>query len=333
MDLKTNYMGLELKNPLVASSSPLTKELDGFKKLEDVGVGAIVCHSIFEEQITQEARELDLSLEQGTDSFAESLSYFPQPSEFKVGPDEYLDLIRKAKEQLSIPIIGSLNGHTSGGWVDYAKKIQDAGADALELNVFFLPVNVETTPDDVERNYEDIVNAVKSNVGIPVAVKIAPYFSATANMIRCFDQMGVDGIVMFNRFYQPDINLETLEIEPSVLFSTSYDLRLPLRWIAFLYSNVKASLAATSGIHTAEDVIKVIMAGADIAMMCSAFLKNGPSHAGKVLADVETWMEQKGYESLKSMKGVLSQKKCANPEAYERANYMKVLNSYSLINK
>jgi len=327
MDLRTKYMGMDLKNPVVASASPLTKDLDGFKRLEDAGAGAIVCHSIFEEQILREARELDITLEQGSESFAEALSYFPLASEFKVGPEEYLNLIARAKSQLSIPIIGSLNGHTNGGWVSYAKKIQEAGADAIEMNIFFLPVNSETTPDDVEESYENIVNAVREHVGIPVAVKIAPYFSAIPNMVKCFDQTGVDGIVLFNRFYQPDINLETLEIEPSVVFSSSYELRLPLRWIALLRSSVRASLAASSGIHEAEDVIKVLMAGADVAMMCSALLKNGPEHVAKVLKDMAIWMENKGYASVDVLKGTLSQKKCAHPEAYERANYMRVLNS------
>lgn len=327
MDLKTTYMGIELKNPVMASASPLTKDLENFKLLEDSGVSAIVCHSIFEEQITQEAQELDMSLTQGTDSFAEALSYFPAATEFKVGPEEYLDIIRKAKGQLSIPVIGSLNGHTNGGWVDYAKQIEEAGADAVELNIFFLPTKVSTTPDDVESNYEDIIKAVKSNVKIPVAVKLAPYFSALANMVKCLDGLDVNGVVMFNRFYQPDINLDTLDVEPNVLFSTSYDLRLPLRWIAILYSNIRASLAATSGIHEAEDVVKAIMAGADVAMMCSALLKNGPQHAAKVVSGLEAWMDKKGYDSVQSMKGILSQQKCAHPESYARANYMKVLNS------
>jgi len=329
MDLKTEYMGMVLKNPVVASASPLTKDLDGFKQLEDAGAGAIVCHSMFEEQILREAKELELSLEQGAESFAEALSYFPTASEIKVGPEEYLNLIARAKSRISVPIIGSLNGYTNGGWVNYAKKIQEAGADAIELNIFFLPVNSETTPDDVEENYENIVNAVKEHIGIPVAVKVAPYFSALPNMIKCFDQTGVDGIVLFNRFYQPDINLETLEIEPSVLFSSPYDLRLPLRWIALLSPSVKASLAASSGIHDAGDVIKAIMAGADVAMMCSALLKNGPEHITTVLTDMEAWMAKKGYASVDAMKGILSQKKCAHPAAYERANYMKVLNSIS----
>jgi dihydroorotate dehydrogenase (fumarate) len=328
MDLTTRYMGLNLKNPLVAAASPLTKEEGNFKKLEDAGIGAIVCHSIFEEQITNEAAELDNSLMQGTESYAEALNYFPESAEFKLGPEEYLGMIRKAKAQVAVPIIASLNGHTQGGWVDYAKKIEQAGADAIELNIYFLAAKVNTTPDDVESNYEAIVRSVKENVNIPVAVKVSPYFSAVANMVGCLDQAGADGIVLFNRFYQPDINLETLDVEPNVLLSTSYELRLPLRWLAILYGQVKASLAATSGIHTAEDVVKAVMAGADVAMLCSVLLKNGMGHTAKILKELEAWMQAHDYESVKEMKGIMSQQKCAHPEAFERANYMKVLNSY-----
>jgi len=328
MDLTTKYMGLNLKNPLVAAASPLTKEEGNFRKLEDAGIGAIVCHSIFEEQITQEAAELDNSLMQGTESYAEALSYFPASAEFKLGPDEYLGMIRKAKAQVTVPIIASLNGHTQGGWVDYAKKIEEAGADAIELNVYFLAAKINTTPDDVESNYEAIVRSVKENVNIPVAVKVSPYFSALANMAGCLDQAGADGIVLFNRFYQPDINVETLDVEPNVLLSTSYELRLPLRWLAILYGQVKASLAATSGIHTAEDVVKAVMAGADVAMLCSVLLKNGIGHTAKILKELEAWIQAHDYASVKEMKGIMSQQKCAHPEAFERANYMKVLNSY-----
>ncbi|MEW5895547.1 MAG: dihydroorotate dehydrogenase-like protein [Candidatus Omnitrophota bacterium] len=328
MDLTTVYMGLNLKNPLVVSSSPLTKEFDNFKKLEDAGVSAIVCHSIFEEQISEEIRELNRNLINGTESFAEALSYFPEPQEFKLGPDDYLEMIRKAKAQLSIPVIGSLNGHTAGGWVDYARKIEEAGADAIELNVFFLPTRVETTPDDVERNYEKIVHDVKANVKIPVAVKMSPYFSALANMAKSLVDEGADALVLFNRFYQPDIDIETLEVDPKVMLSTPYDLLQPLRWIGILYGQVNASFAATGGIHTARDLIKVIMAGADAGMMCSALLENGIRHAATVLKELSEWMTRHDYDSVRGMKGVMSQQKCAHPEAFERANYMKVLQSY-----
>ena len=328
MDLRTEYMGLTLKNPLVVSSSPLTKEFDNFKKLEDAGVSAIVCHSVFEEQIIQEIRELNQNLINGTESFAEALSYFPEQEEYYTGPEEYLKMISRAKSQLSIPVIASLNGHTEGGWVDYAKKMEQAGADALELNVYFLPTKVDTTPDQVEKNYEEIVKNVKRNVAIPVAVKLSPYFSALANMAKSLDQEGADGLVLFNRFYQPDIDIENLEVDPKVLLSTSFDLRLPLRWTAILYGHVKASLAVTSGVHTAEDLVKIIMAGADVGMMCSAFLQNGIDHAKNVLKDLNVWMLNHQYDSIMSMKGIMSQQRCAHPEAFERANYMKMLHSY-----
>jgi len=328
MDLKTTYLGLALKNPIIVSSSPLTKDIDNFKRMADAGAGAVVCHSLFEEQITLEASELDNALTQGTESYPEALSYFPEPGEFQLGPEEYLDLIRKAKSAVDIPIIASLNGHTQGGWVDYAERIEQAGADALELNVYFLPTKVDTTPDAVENNYEEIVRAVKSKVRVPVAVKLSPYFSALANMVKCLDEAGADGIVLFNRFYQPDLDVEGLTVVPNVLFSNSYDLRLPLRWVAILYGHIRASLAATSGIHSGEDVVKAVMAGADAVMMCSALLENGIGHIGTVLKQLEAWVGSHDYDSVSAMKGVLSQQKCAHPEAFERANYMKVLGSY-----
>ncbi len=329
MDLKTQYLGLKLKNPLVVSASPLTKEFDNFKRLEDAGVAAIVCHSIFEEQLTHEAAELNQNLVQGTESFAEALNYFPVAEDFKLGPEEYLNQIRKAKASLKIPVIGSLNGHTMGGWTDYAKQIEQAGADALELNIYFLATQFQTTPDDVENNYEEILKAVKSAVSIPVAVKLSPYFSALSNFVKCLDEAGADGIVLFNRFYQPDLDVENLEVLPSIQFSTSAELRLPLRWIAVLYGQLKASLAANSGIHTGKDMVKVIMAGADVAMSCAAFLMHGPTQAKVMLKEMEAWMEKNKYESVAKMKGILSQKTCPHPESFERANYMKALNEFS----
>ncbi|HSA31464.1 MAG TPA: dihydroorotate dehydrogenase-like protein [Candidatus Omnitrophota bacterium] len=328
MDLKTQYLGLELKNPLVVSASPLTKELDNFKKLEDAGVAAIVCHSIFEEQLTHEKAELDHHLAQGTESFAEALSYFPVADDFKLGPVEYLNQIRKAKANLDIPVIGSLNGHTMGGWTDYAKQIELAGADALELNVYFLATQLETTPEAVEANYKEIVKAVKSTVKIPVAVKLSPYFSAMSNFVKRLDDAGTDGFVMFNRFYQPDLDIDSLDVVPSIQLSTSAELRLPLRWIAILYGKIKASLAANSGIHTGHDMVKAVMAGADVAMSCATFLVHGPQHAKVMLTEMGSWMEKNKYESVAKMKGVLSQKTCPHPESFERANYMRALNEF-----
>ncbi len=326
MDLTTTYMGLKLKNPLVPSSSPLSKELDTIKKLEDAGASAIVMYSIFEEQISFEAEELDHFLNYGTESFAEALSYFPRQDEYNLGPEEYLQHIRKAKEATSIPIIGSLNGVSTGGWIDYAKRIEQAGADALELNIYFVPTNLNQECRQIENLYREILRAVKANVKIPVAMKLSPYFSSLARMAKELDEDGADALVMFNRFYQPDLDLENLEVKPGVVLSNSKDLRLPLRWIAILYGKIQASMAGTSGVHTAEDAIKLIMAGADVTQMCAALLLNGPNHLIKVLRDMQDWMEAHEYDSIKAMKGSMSQKSVAEPAAFERANYVKALN-------
>jgi dihydroorotate dehydrogenase (fumarate) len=328
MDLSTTYLGLKLKNPIVPSASPLSHTLDSMKRLEDAGAAAIVMYSLFEEQITHEAAELDHYLSYGTETYAEALTYFPEPQEFHLGPDEYVNLLRKAKESLKIPVMGSLNGISTGGWINYAKKIEEAGADAIELNVYYIPTDPKLTALDVENRYLEVLNAVKSTVKIPVAMKLSPFFSSMANMARRLDQAGVGGLVMFNRFYQPDIDLETLEMKPSVNLSTPQAMRLPLRWVAILYGNVKASLAATSGIHTAEDVLKMLMAGADVTMMASSLLKNGPQRITEVLAQMDQWMLEHEYVSVAQMKGSMSQKSVADPSAYERANYMKVLQAY-----
>ncbi|HOW35001.1 MAG TPA: dihydroorotate dehydrogenase-like protein [Candidatus Omnitrophota bacterium] len=331
MDLSTNYMGLKLKNPLVASASPLSENIDNIKRMEDAGIAAVVHHSLFEEQITREVYELDHHMTHGTESFAESLTYFPEPSDFILGPEEYLNHIEKAKKAVKIPVIGSLNGHSGGGWVKYAKRIQEAGADALELNIYFVATDPDVSGEKIEQSYLDILRSVKANVTIPVAVKISPFFSALANMAKRLDAAGADGLVLFNRFYQPDIDLETLSVVPNLFLSTSNKMRLPLRWIAILYGEVKASLAATSGIHTSEDVLKMLMAGADATMLCATLLKNGIGHAGEILKGMELWMQENEYESVKQMKGSISQKSCENPEAFERANYMKALQSFGKI--
>jgi dihydroorotate dehydrogenase (fumarate) len=328
MDLTTRYLGLKLKNPIVPSASPLSYTLDGMKQLEDAGASAIVMYSIFEEQIAHETSELLHYLSQGTESYSEALSYFPDVQQYNTGPDEYLELIKKAKEDLGIPIIGSLNGVSVGGWTNYAKKIQEAGADALELNVYYIPTDPNTLGPDIERQYIELLKSIKQSIRIPVAVKLSPYFSAMSNMAKNLANAGADGLVLFNRFYQPDIDLTTLEINPCVNLSTSQEMRLPLRWIAILFGHVKASLAATSGIHDAEDVIKMLMVGADVTMMCSALLKHGPDHIKKVLSDMEEWMTENDYKSISQMKGSLSQKSVADPTAFERANYMKSLYSY-----
>lgn len=328
MDLSTTYLGLRLRSPLMPSACPLTCELDEIKRAEDAGAGAVVLPSVFEEQITRESEELDLALEQGSDSSAEALSYFPQIGEFRIGPEDYLEHVQAAKAAVRIPIIASLNGVSLGGWTGYARKIQEAGADALELNIYYIPTDPDLTSAQVEKTYIDILRAVKAAVSIPVAVKLSPYFSSMANMARQLDQAGADGLVLFNRFYQPDIDLDALEVEHSLLLSTPQARRLPLRWIALLHGHVKASLAATSGIHTAADVLKILMAGADVTMLCSVLLRKGASHIGVIEREMRQWMEQHEYESVAQLKGCLSQEKCPEPSAFERAQYMRVLSTW-----
>ena len=325
IDLSTTYLGLRLRTPLVSSASPLSQELDGIRHLEDAGASAIVLYSLFEEQLRQESYELDRHLSEGTDSFAEAASFFPQPSEFHLGPEGYLNHIRRAKEAVSLPIIASLNGTTVGGWTQYAKLIQEAGADALECNIYSIPTDPELSSAAVEQEYLDILKAVKSAVTIPVAVKLSPFFSNMANMAKRFDEAGANGLVLFNRFYQPDVNLDELDIQPNVLLSTPQALRLPLTWIGILYGRIRANLAATSGVHGPEDVIKLVMVGADVTMLCSTLLRNGISHLRRIEAGVLDWMEKHEYESVQQMKGSMSQIRCSNPSAFERAQYMKAV--------
>lgn len=328
MDLKTTYLGLKLKNPLVPSASPLSKNVDSMKRLEDAGASAIVMYSLFEEQIAHEAEELEHYLAYGSHSHAEAMDYFPRPEEYNLGPDQYVELLHSAKQSLGIPVIGSLNGISTGGWIDYAKKLEQAGADALELNIYYIPTDPVLTSQEVEERYVNVLLAVKRAVRIPVAVKLSPYFSSLANIATRLDKAGANGLVLFNRFYQPDFDLEALEVTPNVLLSSSDAIRLPLRWIAILHGMVKTSLAGTSGVHTAEDVIKLIMAGADVTMMCSALLKHGPKHLTAVLDGVNKWMVEHEYLSVEQMKGSMSQTSVADPAAFERANYMKALNRF-----
>ncbi len=328
MDLTTTYLGLKLKNPIVPSASPLSHTLDGMKRMEDAGASAIVMYSLFEEQLTHESAELNHYLSQGTESFAEALSYFPEAEEYNLGPDEYLELIRTAKKSLGIPVIGSLNGVSTGGWISFAKRIEEAGADAIELNVYYIVADPKLSSQEVEERYLEVLRAVKGTVRIPVAMKLGPHFSSFSAFAKRLDHEGVNGLVLFNRFYQPDIDLEALEVTPNVVLSTPHDIRLPLRWIAILFGHIKANLAATSGIHTAEDVLKMLMAGADVTMMCSALLKHGPSRITEVLNDLTRWMTEHEYASVKQMRGSMSQKSVADPAAFERANYMKSLQSF-----
>jgi len=329
MDLSTTYLGLKLKNPLVPSSSPLTRTLDNLRRMEDAGASAVVLYSLFEEQITLESEMLNHYLTQGIESFPEALSYFPEAEEYHTGPDGYLEHIRRAKNVLDIPVIGSLNGVSTGGWVNYARKIQEAGADALELNVYYLPTDMNLGSVEVEQIYLDILHDVKTAVSIPVAMKLSPYFSAMANMAKRLSDTGANGLVLFNRFYQPDLDPENLEIVPHLVLSNSNELRLPLRWIAILYGRIAADLALTTGIHQVEDVVKGVMAGASVTMLASELLQNGTGRISDLLIGLEQWLIEHEYESLQQMKGSLSQINCAEPAAFERANYMRVLSSYS----
>lgn len=332
MNLTTNYLGMFLKNPIVASSSPLSHSVDSIRRLEDAGASAVVMYSLFEEQIGFDSYYIDYHLTQGIESYAESLSYFPDMQSYNVGPNEYLNLIRRAKQAVNIPIIGSLNGASVGGWTDYAALIEEAGADALELNVYYLPANTAIKGSDVEALYLDILSAVRETVTIPVAVKLSPFFSSIANMASCLSECGADGLVLFNRFYQPDFDLENLEVAPRLVLSNSNELRLPLRWVAILYGRVGADLAITSGVHDTQDVVKGLMAGAKVTMMASELLQNGVRRIGQVLNDLATWLNEHEYESVTQMIGAMSQKHCAEPAAFERANYMKMLQSYRPVN-
>ena len=332
MNLTTNYLGMLLKNPIVASSSPLSHSVDSIRRLEDAGAAAVVMYSLFEEQIGFDSYYIDYHLTQGTDSYAESISYFPDMQSYNVGPDEYVNLLRRAKETVDIPIIGSLNGASVGGWTDYATQIEEAGADALELNIYYLPTNTQISGIEVETLYLDIFSAVREAVTIPVAVKLNPFFSSIPNMASRLSEAGADGLVLFNRFYQPDFDLENLEVAPRLVLSSSDDLRLPLRWVAILYGRLTADLAITSGIHTSHDVIKGLMAGAKVTMMASELLQKGVGRVGQILNELATWMNEHEYESVVQMIGAMSQKHCAEPAAFERANYMKTLDSYRPLN-
>ncbi|HUE80800.1 MAG TPA: dihydroorotate dehydrogenase-like protein [Pyrinomonadaceae bacterium] len=332
MTLATNYLGLVLKNPFVVSSSPLSHTVDSIRRLEDAGASAVVMYSLFEEQITFDSYYIDYYLTQGSNSYAESLDYFPEMRGYNVWPDDYMNLIRRAKEAVDIPIIGSLNGVSAGGWTDYASLIQEAGADALELNVYYVPTSIDLTGNEVEDLYVDILGSVKRAVSIPLAMKLSPFFSSTANMAKRLVDEGVDGLVLFNRFYQPDFDLEALQVAPRLVLSNSSELRLPLRWVAILYNRLLVDFAITTGIHTYEDVLKGLMAGAKVTMMASELLQNGISRIRQIEDEIRRWMGEHEYESVAQMIGSMSQQHCAEPAAFERANYMKMLASYRPIN-
>jgi dihydroorotate dehydrogenase (fumarate) len=333
IDLSTNYLGIKLETPLVASASPLSQELYGIRRLEDAGASAIVLYSLFEEQLRQEATELEYHLAAGTESFAESLTYLPTRGEFRTGPEGYLEHIRKAVAATRVPIIASLNGATLGGWTQYAKEMEQAGAAAIECNIYSIPADMDLPGTEIEQSYVDILRAVKSAVQIPVAVKLGPFFSNMANIAKRLERAGADGLVLFNRFYQPDIDLEELEIRPNVLLSTPQDLRLPLTWIGMLYGRVRTSLAATSGIHNAEDVIKLLLVGADVTQMCSALLRHGVGHLRQVELDLNNWLESHEYESVAQMQGSMSQLRGPDPGAFERAQYMRAVKGFDYLQR
>ena len=329
VDLRTRYLGLELKHPIVASASPLTSSIDSLKRLEAAGVAAVVLPSLFEEQIEHDEMATHNLMLYGAELSPEASGFFPELQNYRTGPGQYLKLIGDARKALSVPVIASLNGHTPGGWTSIARQIQDAGADAIELNVYFLATDPDDTSDAVEQRYIDLVGSVSHDVKVPVAVKVAPYFSAFANFARRMTAVGASGLVLFNRFVQPDIMLDELEVAPHLVLSTSDELRLALRWIAILHGHVDTSLAATGGAHTADDVLKLLLAGADCVMIASSLLKSGPAHVRTLLAGVEQWMNEREYESVQQLKGSLSQRACPDPAAFERANYMKALKSYT----
>jgi dihydroorotate dehydrogenase (fumarate) len=330
MDLATTYLGLKLRTPLVVAASPLSEEIDTIKGMEDAGASAVVLHSLFEEQLRQDRFELNQRLEQGTFSSPEALTYFPEAYEYHLGPEEYLNHIAKAKAAVKIPIIASLNGSSAGGWTDYARQMQQAGADALELNVYYIPSDLNLSGAEVEQTYLDILKSVKAAVTIPVAIKLSPFFSNFANMAKRLDDVGADGLVLFNRFYQPDIELESLEVKPNILLSTPMAMRVPLRWVALLYDRVRADLAATSGIHRASDALKMLMAGADVTMLCSVLIRHGLGQIRVIERELAIWLEEHEYVSVQQLRGSLSQKNSANPSAFERAQYMRALATYPL---
>lgn len=330
IDLSTRYLGLRLTSPLVASASPLCESLAALRAMEDAGAGAVVLHSLFEEQIDRDSMHLDRYLSSGADSHAEASGYFPDIHDYNLGPDGYLEHLRRAKAAVGIPVIASLNGVSTGGWIRFARQLQQAGADALELNIFYVPTDPDLTGGAVEQMYEDVVRDVVASVTIPVAVKVGHAFSAMANVARRLDRTGVRGLVLFNRFYLPDFDLERLEVVPRLSLSTPYELLLRLHWVAILYGHVRADLAITGGVHGTEDVLKAMMAGARVAMMTSALLKDGIDHLARVRAGLVAWMEAREYASITEMQGSMSYRSVREPAAFERANYMKVLASYPL---
>lgn len=333
MNSETKYLGMTLKNPLVPSASPLSNDADVVKRLEDAGAAAVVMYSLFEEQITRENLALDHFLTTSTDSFAEALSYFPEPRAYhNLHAEDYLEHIQKLKRTVEIPVIASLNGVSKGGWMSYAKEMETAGADAIELNIYYIAGDPSVTSESVEQMYLEDLKAVKESVDVPVSVKLGPYFSSFGNMAVRLEKEGADGLVLFNRFYQPDFDLDLLEVNPSLELSSSFEKRLPLRWLALLRPHLSCSLAATTGIHNAEDAIKMILAGADVTMMASVLLHKGPEVIREILEEMDRWMEEKEYESVSEMRGAMSSASVSDPSAFERANYIKILQGFKMEN-
>jgi dihydroorotate dehydrogenase (fumarate) len=329
MDLTTKYMSLELRSPLLVGASPVGADLDKLRSAVEAGAGAVVLPSIFEEQLATEQIALNYYLEQGTERFAESLTYFPEMEDYQVGPEQYLSHLAKAKEAVDVPVIGSINGVSAGGWIDFASRIQEAGADGIEMNIYLIPTNPSVDASSIEQVYEDILRAVKERVRIPVAVKLSPFLTATAHTARELEEAGADALVLFNRFYQPDLDVDNLEVTPKLVLSTSEELRLRLRWMAILHGRVRSSLAVTGGVHTGLDAAKAVLAGADAVQVVSALLLNGPDHLARIRAGMEELLAAKGYGSIEEARGVLSQRNCPEPAAFERANYMRILQNWS----
>lgn len=329
-DLRTTYLGMELKNPLVVSASPLGRDIERLIRLEEAGAAAVVLPSLFEEQIDHESYQIHAVMEHGAESFAEALSYLPELTSYNTGPDRYLNLVRRARKELSVPVIASLNGASPGGWTSYSRKMVDAGASGIELNIYIIAADLDETADSVERRYLDIIEAVRSEVDVPLAVKVGPYFSSMGHMARRMVEAGADGLVLFNRFYQPNIDLENLQVVPDLVLSAQSEMLLPLRWIAMLYDRVSASLAATTGVHDGYDVVKMLLSGADIVMMTSTLIRHGPGRMRGALDTLTEWLAENEYESVEQMKGSVSWHGAPNPSAFERANYMEQLTSYAL---
>lgn len=329
MDLTTNYLGLKLKNPVVVSASPITEKLENFARLEDAGASAIVMYSLFEEQIEAESENIDSALEYGTNSYAESTTFLPDMPKYHVGPERYLELLHKGKKSVGIPVIASLNGRSRGGWTHYAELMEEAGADALELNIFNIPTDPRVSSDELETGYIELVRAIRKSVKIPIAVKLGPHFTSMANFGKRLADAGADGLVIFNRFYQPDFDLEEMDVTPNLVLSSPHELRLRLHWAAILYHQVETYIAITGGVHDSSDVLKSMMAGAHVTMMTSALLKYGIEHIGVVLAGMERWMEENEYQSIKQMRGSMSLLNVENPTAFLRGNYLKMLGSYT----